>query len=50
MTHNFDSYTVYDNRTDKIVAQGTFVDVEDYMECEGRYTVVWDHTGYVVNE
>jgi len=44
-----DSYTVYDNRTDKIVACGTFVEVEDYMENPGRYTVVWDYTGYTVS-
>ena len=44
-----DSYTVYDNRTDKIVITGTFVEVEDYMENPGRYTVVWDYTGAVVS-
>ena len=45
-----DSYTVYDNRTDKIVACGKFVEIEDYLESPGRYTVVWDFTGYVVSE
>ena len=40
-----DSYTVYDNKTDKIVACGTFVEVEN----PGRYTVVWDYTGYTVS-
>ena len=45
---NHDSYTVYDNRTDRIVATGTFVEIEDYFENPGRYTVVWDYTGYVV--
>lgn len=45
-----DRYTVYDNKTNKIVATGTFAEVEDYMECEGRYTVVHDYSGYVVNE
>ena len=44
-----DSYTVYDNKTDKIVAHGTFVEVEDYVENPGRYTVVWDYTGYTVS-
>lgn len=45
-----DSYTVYDNRTDKIIACGKFVEIEDYLENPGRYTVVWDFTGYVVSE
>jgi len=45
---NLDSYTVYDNRTDRIVATGTFVEIEDYFEDPGRYTVVWDYTGDVV--
>ena len=44
-----DSYTVYDNKTDKIVACGTFTEVEDYVENPGRYTVVWDYTGYTVS-
>lgn len=39
MTH-IDSYTVYDNRTNKIIITGTFVEVEDYMENPDRYTVV----------
>lgn len=46
---HLDSYTVYDNKTDKIVATGAFVEVEDYMENLGRYTVVWDYTGDVVS-
>ena len=45
-----DSYTVYDNRTNKIIATGTFVEVEDYIENPGRYTVVWDYTGAVVSD
>lgn len=45
---NLDSYTVYDNRTNHIVATGTFVEIEDYFENPSRYTVVWDYTGYVV--
>ena len=44
-----DSYTVYDNKTDKVVMCGTFVEVEDYIENPGRYTVVWDYAGIVVN-
>ena len=44
-----DSYTVYDNKTNKIVATGTFVEVEDFMENPDKYTVVWDYTGDVVS-
>ena len=42
-------YTVYDNRTNKIVARGTWAEVEDYAECEGRYTVVSNLNGMIVN-
>ena len=45
-----DSYTVYDNKTNKVVMCGTFVEVEDYVENPGRYTVVWDYTGYTVSD
>ena len=37
-----DTYTVYDNRTGESIFWGFLEDVEDYMECEGRYTVVKD--------
>ena len=43
-----DTYTVYDNTTDRIVAQGTWAEVEDYFECEGRYTVVSDLNGQII--
>lgn len=43
-----ETYTVYDNRTDRVVACGTWSEVEDYYECEGRYTVVNDLNGQVV--
>ena len=45
-----DSYTVYDNKTGKIIACGTFVEVEDYVENPGRYTVVHDYSGYTVGK
>ena len=38
-------FTVYDNRTDKIVTEGTYDEVEDYIENPGRYTVVWNING-----
>lgn len=47
---NLDSYSVYDNRTGKMIACGTFVEIEDYLENPGRYTVVWNYTGNVVSE
>ena len=49
LARRMDSYTVYDNRTDKVIACGTFTEVEDYMESPSRYTVVWDYTGYTVS-
>ncbi len=49
MTPNMDSYTVYDNRTDRIITTGTFAEVEDYAENPGRYTVVHDYTGIEIN-
>ena len=48
LVRRMDSYTVYDNRTNKIVACGTFTEVEDYVENHGRYTVVHDYSGYTV--
>lgn len=50
LARRMDSYTVYDNKTDKVVMCGTFVEVEDYIENPGRYTVVWDCAGMVVNK
>lgn len=35
------TFTVYDNRTNKIImSDAPWEDVEDFAECEGRYTVV----------
>ena len=42
-------YTVYDNRTDKVIYEGTWSDVEDYAENSGRYTVVSQANGMIVN-
>ena len=50
LARRMDSYTVYDNKTDKIIACGTFTEVEDYVENPGRYTVVHDYSGYTVGE
>ena len=47
---NLDSYTVYDNRTNKVITCGTFVEIEDYLENPGRYTVVCNNTGNDVSE
>lgn len=43
-----DFYTVYDNTTDGVVAQGTWAEVEDYFQCQGRYTVVNALNGQVI--
>ena len=50
LARRMDSYTVYDNKTDKVIACGTFTEVEDYVENPGRYTVVHDYSGYTVEE
>ena len=35
------TFTVYDNRTNEIIiSDAEWHEVEDYAECEGRYTVV----------
>lgn len=47
---NYDDYTVYDNRTNQVVARGTYAEVEDYMKCEGRYSVVSNTNGIIINE
>jgi hypothetical protein len=43
------TYTVYDNHTNKVVVEGTWPEVEDYAECEGRYTIVSNANGMIVN-
>lgn len=47
---NYDSYTVYDNRTNRIVATGSFADIEDYLDCSERYTVVSNVNGCIISE
>lgn len=49
MTSFINTYTVYDNRTNKVVAQGDWSDVEDYADCDGRYTIVSNANGIKVN-
>ena len=44
-----DTYTVYDNRTNEIVACGTYAEVEDYAENPGRYSVISMMNGMRVN-
>lgn len=46
---NLDSYSVYDNQTNKMIACGTFVEIEEYLESPDKYTVVWNYTGAVVS-
>lgn len=45
-----DTYTVYDNRTNQVVTQGDWSEVEDYADCEGRYTIVSNANGMIVND
>lgn len=46
---SLDDYTVYDNTTNKIVACGTWSEVEDYAECEGRYSVIHTASGQKIS-
>ena len=45
------TYTVYDNRTNKVVARGTWSEVEDYADpdCGNKYTVISNANGMKVN-
>ena len=43
-------FSVYDNRTNKIIVKGTYSEVEDYIECEGRYSVVSNLSGINIAE
>ena len=43
-------YDVFDNTTNSIVYCGTWEEVEDYRECEGRYTVVQRQPLPMLNE
>ena len=45
-----DTYTVYDDRTNEIVARGTYAEIEDYAENPGRYSVVSNLNGICVNK
>ena len=49
MTSFIDTYTVYDNRTNAVVTQGDWSDVEDYADQDGRYTIVSNANGMKVN-
>ena len=46
---NYDFYDVYDNTTNRIVACGTWDEIEDYFECEGRYCIVCRANGQIIN-
>ncbi len=47
---NIDSYTVYDNETNLIIANGTWAEIEEYLDEDSHsidgFTVVWDINGY----
>lgn len=44
---NLDSYSVYDNETNKIIKEGSFVEVEDYID-NPKYSVVWNLNGMIL--
>lgn len=41
-------FDVYDNRTNRCIYSGTWDEVEDYAENQGRYTVVCRMNGQVM--
>ena len=49
MTSFINTYTVYDNRNNQVVTQGDWSDVEDYADCDGRYTIVSNANGMIIN-
>ena len=43
------TFTVYDNRTNKVILRNAeWIEVEDYAENQGRYTVVCDLNGQIM--
>lgn len=43
------TFTVYDNRSNNVILRNAeWIDVEDYAENQGRYTVVCDLNGQVM--
>lgn len=50
MAVEIDNYTVYNNITNEIVKNGTFKDIEEYLDEDSHsidgYTVVWNLNGY----
>lgn len=47
MAVNLDSYSVYDNSTNRVIKEGKYYEVEDYID-DPRYTVVWNLNGMVL--
>ena len=41
---NLDTYSVYDNTTNKVIKTGTYAEVEDYID-NPKYTVVSNLNG-----
>ena len=44
---NLDSYSVYDNKTNKVIKEGTYCEVEDYID-NPDYSVVWNINGMIL--
>lgn len=49
MKENLFLFDVYNNITCKLIYTGTYDEVEDYVENPGRYTVVCQLNGQVIN-
>ncbi len=44
---NLNDYTVYDNKTNKIVKTGEYAEVEDYID-NPDFSVVWNLNGMIL--
>jgi hypothetical protein len=46
---NYDIYDVYDNNTNRVIACGSWNEIKNYYDCEGRYTIVSRMNGQIIS-
>lgn len=44
----YNSYTVYNNTTNKIIARGTYQEIKEYANDTNKYTVVSNANGMII--
>lgn len=47
MENKLDLYTVYDNATNTVVKEGSYAEVEDYID-NPKYSVVYNRNGMIL--